>query len=278
MTPDRIELIGLRVVAPVGVCPEEHDRPQPIEIDLALETDISVAGRTDDLAGTVDYGAVIALAESVCRERHHELLEHLATIIAQRILEDPRVRAVEVCVKKLRPPVPQDIVHTAVRIRRENEPSPIITRAYLALGSNLGDRLGYLRLAVAELGSSVVARSRIYETDPVGGPDRQGPYLNMAVAIDTSLDPYALLRVCNQIEQRAGRVRSVRNGPRTLDIDILLFGDTRIDSEHLSVPHPRMAERRFVLQPLADIAPDLVPAGWDQTVEAGGVYPTSFSL
>ena len=149
-----------------------------------------------------------------------------------------------------------------------------VRRAYLGIGSNLGDRLGYLQLAVDELtagaGIEVVAVSRVYETSPVGGPP-QDAYLNAVVAIDTDLDPFDLLRVCRQIEARAERVRAERWGPRTLDVDVLLVGDCRIDDPVLTVPHPRMWERGFVLAPLRDVAPDLVDAGatWEGVREAG---------
>jgi len=137
-----------------------------------------------------------------------------------------------------------------------------LTRAYLALGSNLGDRAAYLQGAVDELAKTanvrVVAVSRVYETVPVGGP-AQDDYLNAVAAIDTDLDPWQLLDVAHACEAHARRVRAERFGPRTLDVDILLFGDVEIDDPALTVPHPRMWQRDFVLAPLRDVAPDLVP-------------------
>ena len=131
-------------------------------------------------------------------------------------------------------------------------------RAFLGLGSNLGDRLGHLRRAVASL-PDVVAVSPVYETDPVGGPEGQGPYLNAVVELDTELAPRRLLQLAGRLEAEAGRVRAERFGPRTLDVDVLLVGDLVVDEEDLVVPHPRLWERRFVLVPLADLAPELVP-------------------
>ena len=132
-------------------------------------------------------------------------------------------------------------------------------RAHLGIGSNLGDRATYLRGAVAGLrdaeGVTVAAVSRVYETDPVGGPE-QGAYLNAVVAVDTDLSPQALLDLAHDLEEAARRVRRERWGPRTLDVDILLFGDRTIDTPDLTVPHPRMAERGFVLAPLRDVAPE----------------------
>ena len=140
-------------------------------------------------------------------------------------------------------------------------------RAFLGLGSNLGDREAYLREAVGSL-TGVVAVSPVYETDPMGGPDGQGAYLNLVVELQTDLTPRALLGVCHRLESAAGRVREERWGPRTLDVDILWTEGGPIDEPDLQIPHPRMSERRFVMAPLADLAPELVPADWDE--RAGG--------
>lgn len=129
-------------------------------------------------------------------------------------------------------------------------------RAFVALGSNMGDRWRYLREAVHSL-PDVVAVSKIYETDPVGG-GKQGSYLNAVVELDTELTPRQLLGIAHRLESAAGRVRLERWGPRTLDVDILLVGDLKVDEPDLQIPHPRMWERRFVLQPLGDLAPELV--------------------
>ena len=133
-----------------------------------------------------------------------------------------------------------------------------MTRAFLALGSNLGDRLAHLRAAVAGL-PDVVAVSPVYETDPGGGPEDQAAYLNAVVELDTELSPRELLELGQRREATARRVRGERWGPRTLDVDVLLVGDLVVDEPDLQVPHPRMWNRDFVLVPLRDLAPDLVP-------------------
>jgi 2-amino-4-hydroxy-6-hydroxymethyldihydropteridine diphosphokinase len=130
-------------------------------------------------------------------------------------------------------------------------------RAFLGLGSNVGDRAHHLADAVDSL-AGVVAVSPVYETDPVGGP-AQDPFLNVVVELATVLTPRQLLGVAHRLESAAGRVRAERWGPRTLDVDVLLVGDLRVDEPDLVVPHPRMWQRRFVLAPLADLAPELVP-------------------
>jgi 2-amino-4-hydroxy-6-hydroxymethyldihydropteridine diphosphokinase len=133
-------------------------------------------------------------------------------------------------------------------------------RAFLGLGSNMGDRLEHLRRALTQL-PDVVAVSPVYETEPVGGPAGQAPFLNLVVELDTERSPRELLEVARRLEGDAGRVRTVHHGPRTLDVDVLLVDDLVVDEPDLTVPHPRMWERRFVLAPLADLAPELVPPG-----------------
>ncbi|MCU1495662.1 MAG: folK [Acidimicrobiaceae bacterium] len=137
-------------------------------------------------------------------------------------------------------------------------------RVHLGLGSNLGDRAEHLARAVERLRAldPELARSPIYETAPVGGPRGQAPYLNCVVRLDTALEPRALLALAQQIESDEGRVRAERWGERTLDIDVLLVEGVRSDDEDLVLPHPRMWERAFVLAPLEDLDPDLVPSGW----------------
>lgn len=131
-------------------------------------------------------------------------------------------------------------------------------RVFISLGSNLGDRMAYLQTAVNGL-PGVVTISPLYETEPVGGPDDQPEFLNCVVELRTSLGPIELLTLTQQLENEAQRVRTIENGPRTLDIDILLYDGAVINEPALQIPHPRMWERRFVVQPLNDIAPDLVP-------------------
>ena len=132
-----------------------------------------------------------------------------------------------------------------------------MTRAFLSLGSNLGDRRQFLAEAVGSLGSSVAAVSPVYETDPVGGPD-QGRFLNIIVQLETDLSARELLAVCHRLESAAQRVRMQRWGPRTLDVDIIWIDGVTVDEPDLVIPHPRWSERTFVLAPLADLAPELV--------------------
>ena len=146
----------------------------------------------------------------------------------------------------------------------------VVRRAFIGLGSNLGDRRALLAAAVAQLEAAgdVTAVSPLYETEPVGGPEGQGPYLNVVVELATTDSARHLLARCQALEEAAGRVRTIRWGPRTLDADVLWVAGCEVDEPDLTVPHPRMAERRFVLAPLADLAPDLVTP--DQLAASGG--------
>jgi 2-amino-4-hydroxy-6-hydroxymethyldihydropteridine diphosphokinase len=128
----------------------------------------------------------------------------------------------------------------------------------LGLGANLGDRLAALQRAVdllADEGVRAVASSRVWETEPVGGPSGQPPYLNAVVRAETDLDADDVLPAANRVEAALGRAREVRWGPRTIDIDVLLYDDLTRDDPELTIPHPRLTERAFVVLPLLDIDP-----------------------
>ena len=133
-------------------------------------------------------------------------------------------------------------------------------RAFLGLGSNLGDRLRNLEKAVSLLaahdGVRVVRSSRVYETDPVPPTPPQPEYLNAVIEIETSLDPYGLLSLCLEVEQAMGRERLERWGPRSIDLDVLIFDEREVDEPDLQIPHPRMHERGFVLIPLLELDAD----------------------
>ena len=142
-----------------------------------------------------------------------------------------------------------------------SEPAGPVSRCLIALGSNLGDRLDNVRAGVAGIeaaGIDVVAVSPLYETAPVGGPENQGPYLNAALLADTTLSAADVLALLHRLEASRERQRVVHWGPRTLDLDLLVYGDLVADAATLQVPHPRMHERRFVMVPVCDIAPDVV--------------------
>ena len=142
--------------------------------------------------------------------------------------------------------------------------------AYLGLGSNLGNRLAFLRggrgTLVNQSGVELIQASGVYETEAIGGPPDNPPFLNTVLQIQTSLNPHQLLKACQAVEDEFGRSRPVRWAPRTLDIDILIYTDQVICEEHLTIPHPRLQERAFVLAPLLEIAPNLKHPLLEQTI------------
>ncbi len=258
----RIELRGVRALGTHGVLPEEQDRAQPFEVDVDAWLDVARAARTDALDATVDYGGLVAVVTGVVGGPSAQLLETLADRIVRLVLRsDRRIRSAAATVRKLRPPIAVELSSVAVAVHR--------SRAFLGLGSNLGDRRAHLAGAVEriERHGDLESVSPVYETQPVGGPP-QGLYLNLVVELLTADGPFELLDRCRRLEAAAGRVRTVRFGPRSLDADVLLVGEERVADPELQVPHPRMSERRFVMAPLADLAPEL--AGAEQVAAASG--------
>lgn len=164
-----------------------------------------------------------------------------------------------VLIRRLTSPLDETGFVTITLTKFQKEDILSLAIAYLGLGSNLGDRVSCIMSAVASLqekGALVLKRSAIIETDPVGGPP-QDKFLNAVVKIETKLSPGELLSTCQVIERQLGRVRNVLNGPRTIDLDILLYDCLTIDTPQLKIPHPRMLERTFVLEPLKEIEPGL---------------------
>jgi 2-amino-4-hydroxy-6-hydroxymethyldihydropteridine diphosphokinase len=141
--------------------------------------------------------------------------------------------------------------------------------AYLLIGGNIGDRIHFLeeaRNAIADECGLIIKASAIYETEAWGLKD-QGAFLNQALCVDTSLNAHQLLDLAQEIEERLGRIREVKYGPRTIDIDILLYNDSIIDTHHLRVPHPELIHRRFALQCLDDIASSLIHPVYNKTIK-----------
>jgi dihydroneopterin aldolase/2-amino-4-hydroxy-6-hydroxymethyldihydropteridine diphosphokinase len=266
---DQIRLLGVTVRGHHGVLAHERRDWQYFTIDAVLHVDTRSAAATDDLGATVDYGALAVRIADVVRGEPVDLIETLAARIAESCLVGPGcagVVAVDVLVHKPQAPIIEPFTDVVVAIRRDRtdlrnpldqRPSAPVT-AVLALGANLGEREATLRAVVAELGElaevSVEGVSPVVETDPVGGPD-QPAYLNAIVLVSTGLSARELLATCQRIEARHGRERSLRWGPRTLDVDVIRYGDLLSTDPVLELPHPRAEERAFVLGPWLDVDP-----------------------
>jgi 2-amino-4-hydroxy-6-hydroxymethyldihydropteridine diphosphokinase/dihydroneopterin aldolase len=253
MSPDRIEVRGLRVPGRHGVLDSERRDGQEFLIDAVLGVDTRRAAASDDLTQTVDYAALSERLAGIVAGEPVRLIETLAERLAQACLAEPAVRDVQITVHKPHAPVGLPFGDISVTISRERR-----NRLVLALGSNLGDRLGTLQRAVDALaatpGLDVMAVSPVYETVPVGGPE-QPDYLNAVVVAETSQAAGDILRRAQAIEAASQRRRDVRWGPRTLDIDVIVYGDQMSDDPALTLPHPRAHERAFVLAPWRDADP-----------------------
>lgn len=250
---DQIKIKDLTVFANHGVFPEENVLGQKFVVSAVLYTHTRRAGKTDDLQQSIHYGVVSQAITAYLQEHTCKLLETVAEGLAEELLlKVPHLEAVTLEIKKPWAPVRLPLDTVSVQITRGYH------TAYIALGSNMGDKKEYLDMAVRMLGETVGCQvekvSGYLVTPPYGGVE-QDDFLNGALRLRTFLDPHELLDRMHEIEQAAKRERLVHWGPRTLDLDLLLYDDEIIDTEDLLVPHIEMHKRAFVLRPMAEIAP-----------------------
>lgn len=256
---DRISLLGVRGRGFHGVLPEEKREGQEFVVDVVLHLDLRPAGTSDDLALTINYAEVAADVVARIEGPSLDLIESLAEQIARDALERP-VHSVEVTVHKPSAPVGVPFGDVAVTLLRRRQ-VPVV----IALGANLGDAAARLDAAVDDLAEDLegVRRAPFVTTDPVGGPD-QPRYTNSVLLATTALSPEALLARLHAVEARHGRVREVRWGARSLDLDLIQYGDPVSGTDvvstdpELTLPHPRAHERAFVLAPWARVDPGAV--------------------
>ena len=228
---DVIKIRDLEIYGHHGVMKEENVLGQKFLVSLALYTDTRAAGESDNLADSVNYAEVSYLVKEQMEKETYRLIEAAAEQLAKKILlKFPLVKKVEVEIKK----------------------------PWAPIGSKMGDRKAYLEAAIEELKKVETIReikvSEIIETEPYGYTD-QDKFLNAAIGFETLLTPEALLSVCHEIEKKGNRERKIHWGPRTIDLDILLYGDCVMHTETLTIPHSEMHKRQFVLEPLSEIAP-----------------------
>lgn len=252
---DEIKIRGLEVFARHGVHGEEKINPQKFVFDADLRLDFYEAAKSDDLRLTVSYSDVCNLLVKIARENTFNLIETLAYTCAYAVLDEFKVSAVGLTVYKPHAPVKHRFGTVGVTVEAARE------RAFLSLGSSVGDRAGYLNSALEKLGNTrgikVEKVSSVIETEPLGGV-AENKFLNCAAEVSTYLSPRQLLNEIHRIETECGRERKTRWGDRTLDIDIVFFGNKKIAEEGLIIPHPEYRKRAFVLDPLKEIAPDFV--------------------
>lgn len=250
---DRISIRGLEVYAYHGVMEEEKKKGQNFYIDAELFCNIKRAGFTDDLEDTVNYATVCQFIDKELKENRFDLIEAVAEQTAKKLLQYmPKIRQIDFTINKPSAPIGLPFENVSVSISRKWH------KVYLSIGSNMGDKEAYLNQAVESFYDDECCRvlqiSKYVETKPYG-PVKQDNFLNGCMEIETLYAPDELLDVIHQIEGEANRTRELHWGPRTLDIDILLYDNDVIYEHDLIIPHQEMHKRAFVLVPLMEIAP-----------------------
>ena len=250
---DQIKIENLEIYAYHGVFPEEKEKGQKFYINATLNTDLRKAGITDDLTTSTHYGEVALLLNEKMTEKSYNLIERAAEVCAEAVLlKFPLVKGITLELRKPEAPIPLPFESVSVVIYRGWK------KAYVALGSNMGDREAHLDGAVKSLSEDPKIRvNKVADyivTKPYGGVE-QDDFLNSAVAIETLYSPEELLDKLHEIESAHARERIIHWGPRTLDLDILLYEDVVMDTPDLIIPHKDMHNREFVLKPMAEIAP-----------------------
>lgn len=253
---DRIKILDLEVFAKHGNNPEEKILGQKFYISVDLFCDIKNAATTDNISDTTNFSSVIKFISEFTKKNNYNLIETLAENLAQEILLCfDYIKEIELEIKKPFAPVELSLKNISVNIKRSWH------KVYLGLGSNLGNKKENLNKALELLEANKKIKikkvSSFIITEPMGDVE-QDDYLNGAVEIKTLLEPNELLKTINKIESDLGRVRTIRWGPRTLDIDILLYDNLIIKSKDLIIPHYGMHERDFVLEPMCEIAPNII--------------------
>ncbi len=261
---DKIIIKDLEIFAYHGVLEEEKRNGQPFIVTAELFLDLREAGIKDDLSKTVNYAEVCQLISDTMTKEKFDLIEAVAEAVAGAILlRFEMIKEVHLIISKPMAPIPMTFDTVCVDIVRKKH------IVYLGLGSNLGDKEGYLDFAIDQLNKDEFIRvnkvSEYIVTEPYGDVE-QDDFLNGCVEIETLYTPMELLSVINDIEQSAGRKRLIHWGPRTLDIDILLYDREIVMEEKLKIPHVEMTKREFVLKPLVEIAPYAVHPGVGKTV------------
>lgn len=250
---DQIYIENLELFGYHGVLEQEQELGQKFVVSATLFLDTRRAGKTDSLKESLDYSEVCQKIKEIVERQRCLLIERVAEIIAEKLLLTfDLLKEVEITVKKPWAPVMVHLDTVSVTIRRKWH------KAYLSIGSNIGDREGYLDQAVDYLNNEedtrVTTVSDYIETEPWGDVE-QDDFLNGALEIETLKTPRELLETAMAIEKEAHRERLVHWGPRTLDVDILFYDDEIIMEEDLRIPHVEIPKREFVLEPMAAIAP-----------------------
>ncbi len=250
---DEIRVKNLEVFGHHGVYEEENVLGQKFIIDIISKIDTRAAGKTDALDKSVSYGDICRLVKKEMTKQNDNLLERVAERLAESILlHFSLIKEVEIEVKKPWAPVLMHIDYASVKIKRGWH------KVYIGVGSNLGEREEYMKLAKERVSTLPNTKNfktaTIIETEPYGYTE-QSRFLNTVYTIETLDTPEEFLDKLHEIENEAERKREIHWGPRTLDLDILLYDDLVTEDENLTIPHPELTKRLFVLEPLCELAP-----------------------
>ncbi len=253
---DSVIIEGLEVYCNHGVFPEENKLGQKFVVNATLYTDTRKAGISDNLEKSIDYGEVCHFITNFMKKNTYKLIEAVAENLAKELLmKNSGLREVTIEIKKPWAPIGLPISSAGVKITRGWH------TAYIAIGSNMGNRQGFLDMAADEIDADenciLLKIADSIETKPYG-VEEQDDFLNSCMEVRTLLMPDELLKLCKAIEKKANRVKTMHWGPRTLDLDIIFYDDEVVSEENLVIPHIEMHKREFVLKPLAQIAPNKI--------------------
>lgn len=250
---DKVYLNNVELFANHGVFKEEKILGQKFILSLELSLDFSAAAKKGDLSQSVHYGELCHKVEGVFGEKSYDLIETVAYKIGYYILNEYQVvKEVKVFLKKPWAPIGRHLDYAAVETTVKRH------KAYICLGSNIGDKSKYLNSAIEKIeeieGTKVTKKSDFVTTEPWGYIEQE-EFLNGIIEVETFVNPEELMGNLLRIEKELDRVREVKWGPRTIDLDIILYDDLISNNEFVILPHPRMHLREFVLEPLNQIAP-----------------------
>ncbi len=261
---DKIKIKDLEIFANHGVFPEENTLGQKFLVSAILYTDTRKAGKTDDLTASIHYGEVCHFITNFLKANTYQLLERVVENLAEELLLNiPHLQKVQLEIKKPWAPIGLPLDTVSVEIERQWH------TAYIALGSNMGDKKAYLENAIKALNETACCQvekvSSFIETEPYGVTD-QDIFVNACLKLKTLLTPIELLEELHRIEHEAHRERLIHWGPRTLDLDIIFYDNLICSEDDLCIPHVEMHKRDFVLRPLHEIAPYMHHPGTGKTV------------
>ncbi|MCL2288661.1 MAG: 2-amino-4-hydroxy-6-hydroxymethyldihydropteridine diphosphokinase [Candidatus Bathyarchaeota archaeon] len=287
---DKILIEGVKTWGKHGVLEFEKEQPQPFTVDVEIHADISKSCLNDDLRDTVNYADVYNIIKSVIETQNFLLIERLSYVIVEKIFSyDPRIQKIKIRTVKTNAPLTGHVDNVGVEIEKsrsqillpnaniKDNPTPndntvavvlnekaevadVRYKVVLALGSNVGDRGQNIQKALEMLsdssGITILNKSKLYETDPVGY-DNQEKFYNAAILVETLLNPFELYSKIKIIENTLGRKKTFHWGPRCIDIDIIAYEGCMINTKGLTLPHKEYMQRAFVLKPISDM-PDAV--------------------